>query len=131
MRAWRRHLRALWPRFPWAPVAPYWIWVAFWRARAGLRWDHVAMALAATGLAYGNRRTKTLFVALVPLSAVAMLYDGMRLLKNTGLTTTNVHVGDIRARRHDHTAQFMAQRLPVGGEVVSDMQISTADATDS
>lgn len=97
LRAWKRHVRALWPRAPWLPVAPYWLWVAFWRYRAGFRWDHVAMALAATGLAYGNRGTKRLFVALVPLSLVAALYDAMRLFKNAGLTPEGVHVSDIRA----------------------------------
>jgi hypothetical protein len=91
------HVRALWPRYPWAPVVPYWLLVAFWTHRKKLRRDHLAMAVAATTLAYGNRKTKSLFIAVLPLSGVAVLYDAMRLLKNTGMTSSKVHVGDIRA----------------------------------
>jgi hypothetical protein len=79
-------------------VAPYWLLVAFWKRRGGLRWDHVALAVAATSLAYGNRRTKRLFEGLVPLSLVAMLYDGMRLSRNAGLAPSKVHVADIREK---------------------------------
>src|SRR5262249_7945842 len=94
---WARHVRALWPRYPWAPAVPYVLLVAFWASKKRLRREHLAMAVAATPLAYGSRRTKTLFVAALPLSAVAVLYDAMRLMKNTGMSTAKVHVGDIRA----------------------------------
>jgi hypothetical protein len=77
---------------------PYWILVAFWRRRGALRGDHLAMALAATGLTNGNRRTRLLFDALVPLSLVAVLYDAMRLSRNAGLTPSKVHVADIREK---------------------------------
>jgi membrane-associated phospholipid phosphatase len=56
------------------------------------------MALAATGLTNGNRRTRRLFDALVPLSLVAVLYDTMRLTRNTGLSPPKVHIADIRAK---------------------------------
>ena len=98
MTRWARHVRALWPRHPWGPVAPYWLLVAFWRRRGCLRFDHVAMAVAATGLAYGTPRTKRLFEGLVPLSLVAMLYDAMRLSRNAGLAPSKVHAADIREK---------------------------------
>jgi len=96
--AWTRHVHALWPRFAWGSVAPYWLLVAFWRRRGVLRYDHIAMAVAATGLANGNRQTKRLFEGLVPLSLVGVLYDAMRLSRNTGLTPSKVHVADIREK---------------------------------
>jgi hypothetical protein len=89
-------MRALWPRFPLLPAAAYWLWVPFWRWQGGLRWDHVAMAVAATCLAYASKGTKRLFIGMIPLSAVAFLYDGMRLFKNVGLTPSSVHVCDFR-----------------------------------
>jgi hypothetical protein len=53
--------------------------------------------MTATGLAHGGPRGKRLFAALLPLSAVGILYDAMRLFKNAGLTPSGVHVADIRA----------------------------------
>lgn len=91
------HVRSLWPRWPLLPVAPFWAWAAFSAWRRRLRWDHVAIALVATGLAYGTKRTRRAFLAVAPLSAVGLLYDAMSLLQNVGLTRDNVHVGDLRA----------------------------------
>jgi inositol phosphorylceramide synthase catalytic subunit len=55
------------------------------------------MAVLVTALAYGNERTKKLFLGLVPLALVAMLYDAMRFVRNVGLTESRVHVCDLRA----------------------------------
>ena len=55
------------------------------------------MALAATVLSLGNDRMRRLFIALVPLSAVALLFDSMRLLKKAGFSSKPVHLCDFRA----------------------------------
>ncbi|HKQ69659.1 MAG TPA: phosphatase PAP2 family protein [Polyangiaceae bacterium] len=91
------HVRSLWPGFGWAAVLPFWIWVAFWSHLGSLRWDHWALAATATLLAFGNEKTKRLFVGLLPMSVVALFYDGMRLFKGAGLSAASVHVCDLRA----------------------------------
>ena len=91
-----RHIKSLWPRSPLLPIAPYWLWVILSLYLGALRWEHLAIAIAATALAYLDARTKRWFVALIPLSAVALSYDGMRFVKNLGLTASNVHVCDLR-----------------------------------
>jgi membrane-associated phospholipid phosphatase len=57
----------------------------------------VAIAVAATGLAYGTSRTRRSFLAVAPLSAVGLLYDAMSLVHNVGLREDKVHVGNLRA----------------------------------
>jgi hypothetical protein len=95
--AFERHIKKLWPRSPLLPIAPYWLWVALWFYLGALRWEHIVISLAATGLAYGNARTRRWFVSLIPLSAVAVFYDGMRFVRNLGVTPSSVHVCDLRA----------------------------------
>jgi len=92
-----RHLKSLWPRSPLLPIAPYWLWVTLWLYLGALRWEHLAIATLATVLAFGNAQTKRWFVGLIPFSAVGLFYDCMRFVKNLGLTTSNVHVCDLRA----------------------------------
>jgi hypothetical protein len=55
------------------------------------------LALVATLLAFGNQRTKRLFIGLVPIAATGLLYDAMRFVKNVGLSPAGVHVCDLRA----------------------------------
>jgi hypothetical protein len=82
---------------PVAAVVPYWLWAAFWKRRRELRWDHVALAVGMTGLAWGNKGSKRLFIAILPLSFVALLYDGMRCIRTLGMAPEDVHVADLRA----------------------------------
>jgi membrane-associated phospholipid phosphatase len=91
------HARRLWPRYTWAPVLPFWLWALFWTVRGQLRWDHVALAVLTTALAYGNVHTKRLFFGLLPMGLVGLFYDGMRFFKNAGLTPASVHLCDLRA----------------------------------
>jgi hypothetical protein len=93
----RSHLAVLWPRHAWLPALPFWGWMIFWWIRGGLRWEHAALAVVATVLAYGSRTTKRLYLALLPLALVAVLYDAMRFVQNVGLSVDNVHVCDLRA----------------------------------
>jgi inositol phosphorylceramide synthase catalytic subunit len=91
-----QHMRRLWPRLTLAPAAPFWVWAAFWVLRGQLRWDHVAVAVLASVLAYGNATSKKLYVGLLPVGLVGLFYDAMRFVKNVGLTESNVHLCDLR-----------------------------------
>ena len=95
MKLWE-HMRRLWPRFTLAPVAPFWVWSVFWVIRGQLRWDHVAAAFLASLLAYGNATSRRLFIGLLPVGLVGLFYDAMRFVKNVGLSTSNVHLCDLR-----------------------------------
>jgi inositol phosphorylceramide synthase catalytic subunit len=91
------HLRALWPRFPFWPASPFWLLALFWAVQGKLRWDHIAVALLVTLLAYWSVWTKRLYLGVLPIGLVGILYDTMRVVKNVGLTSQNVHVCDVRA----------------------------------
>ena len=79
------------------PSAPFWLLVAFWAVQGKLRWDHLALALLATFLAYWSDWTRRLCLGILPIGLVGVLYDSMRIVKNVGLTPDNVHVCDVRA----------------------------------
>jgi membrane-associated phospholipid phosphatase len=96
MKLWQ-HARSLWPRYTLAPILPFWLWTAFCAVRGEMRGDHVALALLAAGLAYGNAKSKRLYFGLLPMGLVALVYDGMRFVKNVGLSTQSVHLCDLRA----------------------------------
>jgi inositol phosphorylceramide synthase catalytic subunit len=108
-----RHIRDLWPRFALVPVLPFWGWAAFWLFRGQLRWEHLGLAILVTVLAYWSRRTKRLFLGLLPLGLVALIYDAMRFVKNAGLTESGVHLCDLR------NAEIRWFGLTVGGVRVS------------
>ena len=91
------HIRSLWPRWPLLPTAPFWLLCAFWAVQGKLRWDHLALAVFATVLAYGSTWSKRLYLGILPIGLVGVLYDSMRAVKNVGLTPDNVHVCDLRA----------------------------------
>src|SRR6185503_9971435 len=91
-----QHMRGLWPRFTLAPAAPFWAWAVFWVLRGQLRWDHVAVAVLASALAYGNATSKKLYLGLLPFGVVGLFYDAMRFVRNVGLTESNVHLCDLR-----------------------------------
>ena len=93
----RAHVRALWPRYPFWPATPFWLLALFWAAQGKLRWDHIAVAVFASAIAYGTPFTKKLFLGILPIGLVGVLYDSMRVVKNVGLTRDNVHVCDVRA----------------------------------
>jgi len=84
-------LRLLWP------AAPFLLLAAFWTMQGKLRWDHVALALVASFLAYWSDWTRRLCLGILPIGLVGVLYDSMRIVKNWGLTPDSVHVCDVRA----------------------------------
>jgi len=95
-RLWR-HMRALWPRWTLVPIAPFYIYCTFVALRGELRWDHVGMLVLIPLLTYGNARSKRLFTATYPTILVGLLYDGMRYIKNVGVSPERVHDCDLRA----------------------------------
>ena len=92
-----RHLKNLWPRWTLAPVLPFWCWFVFMAIRGEARWDHAAIAMVATGLAYGTTATRRLFLGLLPLAFVGLTYDAMRFVQRLGVSESTVHVCDLRA----------------------------------
>ena len=95
LRVWR-HMKALWPRWTLLPVAPFILWGLFWAVRGEMRWDHVAMIIGVPLVAYTSAGSKRLYNGLLPIGLVGLFYDGMRFVKNVGLTEKNVHVCDLR-----------------------------------
>ncbi len=93
----RAHARALWPRYPYWPPLPFVFLALFFVVQGKLRWDHIAVLVFASVLAYGSIRTKRLFLGILPIGLVGVLYDSMKVIKNVGLTKDNVHVCDVRA----------------------------------
>lgn len=91
------HVRKLWPRWALWPTAPFWLLVVFWAVQGKLRWEHLALALLATALAYGSEWTRRLYLGILPIGLVGVLFDAMRTIKNVGLSQDNVHVCDVRA----------------------------------
>ena len=61
------------------------------------RWEHVAILVIVPLLAFGNARSKRLFLGLLPIGLLGLVYDGMRWGKELGVTAERVHVCDLRA----------------------------------
>jgi hypothetical protein len=92
------HVRALWPRHAWVAPAPFLTWSTIQAMRGSLRWEHVAMPLAAIVLAYWNARTKRLLIGVYPVALVGVLYDAMAVVKKTfHLVSSHIHVCDLHA----------------------------------
>lgn len=91
------HVRVLWPRWPLWPIAPFWLLALFWAVQGKLRWDHIALAVFATALAYATLWTKRLYLGILPIGLVGVLYDTMKVVKNVGLSQDTVRVCEVRA----------------------------------
>lgn len=92
-----RHIRALWPRWWWLPPLPFLIFFTFVASRGDLRWDHFALTIFAALLAYGNERSKRLFMASYPMMFTGLLYNAMGYVKNLGVSPERVLNCDLRA----------------------------------
>jgi hypothetical protein len=90
-------MRSLWPRWTLLPSVPYLLYGAVMIAIGDIRWDHLVMMVVIPVLAYGNARTKRLYMGAHPVALVALLYDGMRYVKNVGVSPERVHDCDLRA----------------------------------
>ncbi len=72
-------------------------WAIASAARRDLRVGHVVLIGVVAALAHAESRARDWLRGLYPMVLVALLYDGLRPLKNLGLTAARVHVCDVRA----------------------------------
>ncbi len=91
------HMRGLWPRYTLFVTVPFAAYFLAMVAVRDLRWDHCALMVTILALASGNARTKRLYLGAYPIAMVALLYDGMRYVKNVGVSPERVHDCDLRA----------------------------------
>lgn len=95
-RAWA-YMRALWPRYTLLPPLPFVLWACVQTARGSLRLEHIAMALAAILLTYGNQKSKRLLIGIYPVGLVGVIYDVMAVIKHSfHLGSHDVHICDLR-----------------------------------
>jgi membrane-associated phospholipid phosphatase len=93
----KNHVRALWPGLGVLLPLPFVAW-GFSRVVAHeLRWEHVMLIVVAPLLAYGNERTKRLFLAVFPLALLGLTYDMMGYVRDVGVSAARVHDCDLRA----------------------------------
>jgi membrane-associated phospholipid phosphatase len=92
----------------------FWGWFLAMLARGSLRWDHVAVALFATVLAFGPPAAKRLYRAILPVGLVGLLYDAMRFVEHVGVSESTVHVCDLR----NAEARFFGFRT-AGGTLIT------------
>jgi membrane-associated phospholipid phosphatase len=93
----RAHVRGLWPRYPWLPALPFVGWPAYCVSRGEYRWEFLVVVFLGGVLPYIGPRAKRLYLGILPVGLVGLLYDGMRFVKNVGLSRETVHVCDLRA----------------------------------
>lgn len=92
-----RHVRSLWPGPGiWLP-APFVLWTIACVAAGTARWEHTLFLFVVPLLAYANAWTKRLFLGLLPIGLLGIVYDGMRYVKDVGVTPERVHLCDLRA----------------------------------
>jgi membrane-associated phospholipid phosphatase len=95
-RIWR-HLRALWPGFTITTPLPF-VLHAGWAASAGrFRWENAAVLGLVLVLFAVGPRTKKLLLGAYPIGLVGVLYDGMKAVKNVGVSVDRVHLCDLRS----------------------------------
>jgi inositol phosphorylceramide synthase catalytic subunit len=75
----------------------FWGWVVAMQVRGALRWDHVAVAVLATALAFGPPAARRFYRGVLPLGLVGLFYDAMRFVEHLGVSESTVHVCDLRA----------------------------------
>lgn len=106
-----RHMRAPGPLLL-SPM-PFVLWAGYWALRGQLRWEQLALAVGSVALAYGNAKTKRLYVGVFPMALLGLIYDAMRFVKNVGIDESSVHVCDLRA------AELRYFGITVGGTAMT------------
>jgi hypothetical protein len=92
-----KHVRGLWPGLGILLPLPFVAWGLSRIAYHELRWEQLALMIVAPVLAYGNERTRRLFLAVVPLALLGLTYDAMGIVRDVGVTAARVHDCDLRA----------------------------------
>ena len=91
------HVRGLWKGWGMLSPLPFVLWPLAMLVTGHARWDYAAFLVVCLALPYGNAWSKRLFTLLYPLGLVAVLYDGMRFVKDVGVTPDRLHICDLRA----------------------------------
>jgi inositol phosphorylceramide synthase catalytic subunit len=123
-RLWQ-HMRSLWPRYTLLPPLPFLIYGAVMVSIGNLRWDHAVMMFVLPFLAYFNAQTKKLFTGGYAIAFTALLYDGMRYVRNVGVSVDRVHVCDLR----DIELRFFGMTGPGGERITVQDWFTTHHAT--
>lgn len=92
-----RHVNTLWPGAGWLLPLPFALWGVSRIVVGEMRWEQVALMVLMPALAYRSERTRRLFLAVFPLALLGLAYDGMRYVRDVGLSPSRVHVCDLRA----------------------------------
>ncbi len=92
-----RHVGRLWPAGGWLLPLPFALWGVSRLAVGEVRWEQIALMVVMPALAYFSDRTRALFLAVFPLALLGLTYDGMRYVREVGLSPARVHVCDLRA----------------------------------
>jgi hypothetical protein len=119
----RTSIREQWPRYPMLPGLPFVAWPAYCILRGERRWEFALPVLLGGVLPYLGRRGKRLYLGLLPVGLVGLLYDGMRFVKNAGVSPSRVHLCDLRAL----DARLFG--VHVGGTLTSIHDVLQANAT--
>jgi hypothetical protein len=107
------HLRTLWPGWTILLPVPFLGLALLALVQNRFHWEHLAILGVALALFSVGPRTKRLFLGAYPCGLVGVLYDGMRVVKNFGLTPERVHLCDLRAH------ELALFGVPMGGERVT------------
>jgi hypothetical protein len=91
-----RHVSRLWPGGGWLLPLPFVLWGISRLAVGEVRWEQIALMLIMPALAYGNERTRRLFLGVFPLALLGLTYDGMRYVQEVGVSPSRVHLCDLR-----------------------------------
>jgi hypothetical protein len=91
------HVASLWPSAGWLLALPFPLWVLSRLAVGEVRWEQLALMVVMPALAYGTERSRRLFLAVFPIALLGLTYDAMRFVKDAGVTTSRVHLCDLRA----------------------------------
>lgn len=77
-------------------IIPFALYALYSLVRHDLRIEMILVLVAVIAFALIGPRSRSIFAGLLPIALVGLLYDGMRLIKNLGLTEARVHVCDLR-----------------------------------
>lgn len=96
---WQWCLRCSWFRcWQWLLlVSPMMLWPLYCLSIGERRWEHAVAFGLPPLLAWSTLASKRLFIGVYPLFAVGLVYDGMRFVKDVGVTPERVHVCDLHA----------------------------------
>jgi membrane-associated phospholipid phosphatase len=92
------HIRSLWPGLSILIPVPF-VAHAVWAASRGqFHWENGAVLGVVLALFCMGPRSQKLLIGAYPVGLVGILYDTMKVVENVGLSPSEVHLCDLRAR---------------------------------